>query len=61
MMTARYRSQATEMPAVSTAAGFSPTARSRSPKRVRNSTHQENGDHEEGDIDQHGMAGDQLE
>ena len=38
-----YRSHATEMPAVSTAAGFSPTALSLRPKRVRNSTHHVNG------------------
>ncbi len=38
--TAEYRSHTTEMPAVSTAAGFSPTARNRRPYRVRNNTHQ---------------------
>ena len=37
------RSRVTDTPAVSTEAGFSPTARSRSPKRVRYSTHQVSG------------------
>jgi hypothetical protein len=38
IISARQRKPATDRPATSTACGFSPTARSRKPKRVRSKT-----------------------